>query len=90
MLDQSQSLLDRNPVPAGEISAADLLAQLAQHRGKKLIFRYEGRDEVDGDTVRVELTQRPASCKPRDRWLDRQKSLSSCNTSSTSAKPCCN
>ncbi len=178
MLDQSQSLHDPNPLPAGEISAADLLAQLARHRGNKLIFRYEGRDvsigyhvtevksgafqaldcganyeswhetfiqlwdvppeddrglmpvakflaiigkvaeavpfdpkakvtfevsdgkramqlyrasdlKVDGDTVRVELTQRPASCKPRDRWLDQQKSLSSCNTSSTSAKPCC-
>jgi hypothetical protein len=25
---------------------------------------------VDGDIVRVELTPRPASCKPRDRWLE--------------------
>ena len=179
MLAQSQSLLVSSPLPAGEISAADLLSQLAQHRGKKLIFRYEGRDvlpgyhvtevksgafqaldcganyeswhetfiqlwdvppeddrgllpvakflaiigkvadavpfdpeakvtfevsdgkramqlyrasglEVDGDTVRVKLTQRPASCKPRDRWLDQQQAQSSCCAPSPAAKPCCN
>jgi hypothetical protein len=179
MLAQSQPLVDSSLLPAGEISAADLLGQLAQHRGKKLIFRYEGRDvsigyhvtevksgvfqaldcganfeswhetfiqlwdvppeddrgllpiakflaiigkvaeavpfdpkakltfevsdgkramqlyrassiEMDGDTVRVGLTQRPASCKPRDRWLDAQQTQSCCGTSSAGAKPCCN
>ena len=44
MLAQSQPLDNPAPLPAGEISAADLLDQLAQHRGKRLIFRYEGRD----------------------------------------------
>ncbi len=177
MLAQSQPLGNPAPLPAGEISAANLLDQLAQHRGKRLIFRYEGRDvsigyhvtevksgafqaldcganfeswhetfiqlwdvppeddrglmpvakflaiigkvaaavpfdpkakvtfevsdgkramqlyrassiDVDGDIVRVELTQRPASCKPRDRWLEQQQS--SCCTPSAGAKPCCN
>ena len=177
MLAQSQPLGNPAPLPAGEISAANLLDQLAQHRGKRLIFRYEGRNvsigyhvtevksgafqaldcganfeswhetfiqlwdvppeddrglmpvakflaiigkvaaavpfdpkakvtfevsdgkramqlyrassiDVDGDIVRVELTQRPASCKPRDRWLEQQQS--SCCTPSAGAKPCCN
>ena len=177
MLAQSQPLDNPPPLPADEISAADLLGQLAQHRGKRLIFRYEGRDvstgyhvtevksgafqaldcganfeswhetfiqlwdvppeddrgllpvgkflaiigkvaevvpfdpkakvtfevsdgkramqlyrasnlEADGNIVRVVLTQRPASCKPRDRWLEQQQS-SSC-APSAGAKPCCN
>lgn len=33
-----------------------------------------------GDTVHVELSPRPASCKPRDRWLAEQQ---------TQAQPCC-
>ena len=41
---------------------------------------YIGRpaSKFDGDLVRVELTQRPASCKPRDRWLEQQNAQSSC------------
>ena len=173
MLAQSQPLDKPAPLPAGEISAADLLDQLAQHRGKKLVFRYEGRDvssgyhvtevksgafqaldcganfeswhetfiqlwdvppedgrgllpvakflaiigkvaevvpfdpkakvtfeisdgkramqlyrasslQLDGDIVRVELTRRPASCKPRDRWLEQQQA--SCCAAPAGAK----
>jgi hypothetical protein len=159
---QSQTSLVVPPVLfAGEISAAELIAQLNEHRNKTLVFAYEGRDiqsgyhvtegktgafqaldcganyeswhetfiqlwdipqedhrrmmpvakflaivgkvaervpfdptakvtfevsdgqqamalyrasgiEVHGDVIRVELTQRPASCKPRDRWLEAQ------------------
>ena len=165
-------------IPPGEISAADLLAQLETHRGKKLLFRYDGRDVlpgyhvtevktgafqaldcganfeswhetfiqlwdvppeddrgimpvakflaiigkvadavpfdpaakltfevsdgrramqlyracaigVTGDIVRVELTQRPASCKPRDRWLEQQNAASCC-APATQAGKCCN
>lgn len=179
MLAESQSLSSTGRPRADEISAADLLDRLARHRGKKLIFRYEGHDvlpgyhvtevksgafqaldcganyeswhetfiqlwdvppeddrgllpvakflaiigkvaeavpfdpsakmtfevsdgkramqlyrasglEVDGDIVRVELTQRPASCKPRDRWLEQQQAQSSCCTAQAAAKPCCN
>jgi hypothetical protein len=32
----------------------------------------------DDDAVRVELTARPASCKPRDRWLAEQAAETSC------------
>jgi Family of unknown function (DUF6428) len=46
--------------------------------------------DIDSDVVRVELTQRPASCKPRDRWLEPQQSQSSQCCGSTTAKPCCN
>lgn len=180
MLGQSQALLDSSPLQGGEISAADLLERLSQHRGKRLAFRYEGRDvsigyhvtevksgtfqaldcganyetwhetfiqlwdvppeddrgllpvakflaiigkvaevvpfdsrakmtfevsdgkcamqlyrasgfEIDGDIVRVDLTQRPASYKPRDRWLEQlQAQQSACCSVSATAKPCCN
>ena len=155
----SQPFSSASPPPAGEIAAAELLAALAPHAGKPLVFRYGGRDvlpgyhvtevntaafqaldcganreswhetfiqlwdvppkdgrghmaagkflaiirkvaeqvpfdpgakltfevsdgrgamalyraatvAVGGDAVRVDLTERPASCKPRDRWLD--------------------
>ena len=39
-----------------------------------------------GDVVRVPLSARPSSCKPRDRWLEEQQS--SCCTSK-SKQPCC-
>ncbi len=167
-------------LPSTEIAAADLLAQLAEHRGKRLTFRYEGRDvlpgyhvtevktgafqaldcganfeswhetfiqlwdvppeddrgilpvakflaiigkvmqavpfdqnakltfevsdgvramqlyrasaiEISGDIVRVELTQRPASCKPRDRWLEQQRTeQASCCAPAQGAARCCN
>jgi hypothetical protein len=41
---------------------------------------------VDGNVIRVPLSARPSSCKPRDRWLDEQKS-SCCGPKS--AQPCC-
>jgi hypothetical protein len=44
--------------------------------------------QVVGDEVQVELAPRPASCKPRDRWLGEQKAATAC-CGSTSAKPCC-
>lgn len=44
---------------------------------------------VVNDQVHVELSARPASCKPRDRWLERDKFGSTCSADSTSAKPCC-
>ncbi len=163
----------------GEISAAELLATLSEHKGKTLIFAYEGNDvqagyhvtevktaafqaldcganyeswhetfiqlwdipqednrrfmpvskflaiigkvaekvpldsnakvtfevsdgkramalyrassvAIDGDVIRVELTQRPASCKPRDRWLEAQQAEQvSCCKPSASKQPCC-
>jgi hypothetical protein len=36
-----------------------------------LVFDKAASIDVDRDLVRVHLVQRPASCKPRDRWLGR-------------------
>jgi len=44
---------------------------------------------VDGDIVRVELSQRPASCKPRDRWLQQNTDQVACCQTTKSEKPCC-
>ncbi|RWG83500.1 DUF6428 family protein [Mesorhizobium sp.] len=42
-----------------------------------------------GRTVEVELSPRPASCKPRDRWLEEQKAASASRCSPASGKACC-
>ena len=34
--------------------------------------------DIDDDIVRVTLSRRPASCKPRDRWLEQQEPASCC------------
>ncbi|CEJ16140.1 hypothetical protein BN1110_06491 [bacterium YEK0313] len=44
------------------------------------------RIAVDGDVVRVPLSARPSSCKPRDRWLEEQRSA--CCATAT-RQPCC-
>jgi hypothetical protein len=49
--------------------------------------------ELDGDTVRVELRPRPASCKPRDRWLEQDSAKTSDGCGCAPAKDavaCCN
>ncbi len=38
--------------------------------------------ETDGESVRVSLRRRPASCKPRDRWLEQKQAR-------TEAARCC-
>jgi hypothetical protein len=46
--------------------------------------------EIDGGTVRVMLAQRPASCKPRDRWLEEQtKEHASCCGPTADTARCC-
>ncbi len=40
--------------------------------------------QIGGDRISVALSPRPASCKPRDRWLQDQA-----GGASTGAKPCC-
>jgi len=44
--------------------------------------------EIEGETVRVSLKRRPASCKPRDRWLEQAPKASCCAPKQASA--CCN
>ena len=44
--------------------------------------------EISDGAIHIELSPRPASCKPRDRWLvEQQKQVSCCDTAS--AEPCC-
>src|SRR5579871_1072511 len=178
MTPQSQTVSAATPRPAGEIAAADLLARLAQHAGKPLVFSYDGHDVLpgyhvtevktgafqaldcgatyeswhetfiqlwdvpsedgrghmaagkflaivrkvadavpfdpaakltfevsdgrramqlyrasaitsDGDIVRVALSERPASCKPRDRWLAQQVAEAACCAPATTSERCC-
>jgi hypothetical protein len=48
--------------------------------------------ELEADKVRVALRPRPASCKPRDRWLEQQtaKASEKCCGPSNNASKCCN
>jgi hypothetical protein len=39
--------------------------------------------------IRVELAQRPSSCKPRDRWLEGQNNSVTCCGPTQSERPCC-
>lgn len=49
---------------------------------------------LDGDTVRIALRPRPASCKPRDRlWLEQEgasSAQSACGCAPAKASACCN
>jgi hypothetical protein len=63
--------------------AAKLTFEVSDGSGAIQLFRAE-TIEATGDVVRVALTRRPASCKPRDRWLEQQKTEVCCG----SAKPC--
>lgn len=47
-------------------------------------YRAERMDVAD-NVIRVYLSARPSSCKPRDRWLQEQQSCCSPKTKS----PCC-
>jgi hypothetical protein len=42
--------------------------------------------DADGNVVRVPLSPRPSSCKPRDRWLE-ERQASCCSTNAK--QPCC-
>jgi hypothetical protein len=44
---------------------------------------------IEDDIVRVELSQRPASCKPRDRWLLQAADQGACCQTKKTEKPCC-
>jgi hypothetical protein len=49
------------------------------------LYRASSIEVAKGGLVRVELTRRPASCKPRDRWLEQ---TSCCGPSARSARCC--
>ena len=87
-------------MPAGKF--AKIISKVSEHvgldSGAKLTFevsdgvapmqlhRAAAPTHADGK-VRVDLSPRPASCKPRDRWLEEQKRSASC--CSSGSQPCC-
>ena len=92
---------DRRHMAAGKFAA--IIRKVSQHVGidmdARLTFevsdgiapmqlhRAETLTPEDG-TLRVALSPRPASCKPRDRWLEEQKTASTC-CAPQSSEPCC-
>lgn len=63
---------------------AKLTFEVSDGMGAIQLFRAETIEAGDND-VRVELSRRPASCKPRDRWLEQQKANACCESS---VRPC--
>jgi hypothetical protein len=56
--------------------------------GKRAMQLYRASAVARGDdAVRVELAARPASCKPRDRWLEAH--ATACCTPTATAERCC-
>lgn len=45
---------------------------------------------IENGEVQVELSPRPASCKPRDRWLAEQTEISCCGSVKSGSQSCCN
>ncbi len=89
---------DRTHMPAGKFLKiiGKVIGHFALDQGAKLTFEVSdgigpmqlhraALPRIEGNTIRVDLSPRPASCKPRDRWLQQQHSCAA----STSAKPCC-
>lgn len=89
-------------MPAGKfVAIIDKVAQLTPFDpDTKLTFEFsDGAEAIrllqaidlseDADRVTVTLGNRPASCKPRDRWLAEQKATSCCSTDTASIQPCC-
>ena len=66
--------------------AAKLTFEVSDGRGAMQLYRAAAVARQD-DVVRVELTARPASCKPRDRWLEQQ--ATACCAPSAAAGRCC-
>jgi hypothetical protein len=52
------------------------------------LFRADMIDTA-GEFVRVSLSRRPASCKPRDRWLEQPPAVGGCGTPAVGKEACC-
>lgn len=95
---------DRTHMPAAKFSA--IIRKVTEHVGldhsAKLTFEVSDGvrpmqlyraavPEIVANAVHVELSPRPSSCKPRDRWLEeQQKANASCCGPASEGKPCCN
>ncbi|TPJ64599.1 DUF6428 family protein [Mesorhizobium sp. B2-6-1] len=93
---------DRTHMPAGKFSA--IIRKVTEHVGldhsAKLTFEVSdgvrpmqlyraALPRLAGDAVHVELSPRPASCKPRDRWLEEERKAKACCGPSAGPEPCC-
>jgi hypothetical protein len=70
-------------VPLG--ANAKVTFEVSDGQRAMALYRASGIS-CDGEVVRIELTPRPASCKPRDRWLETQQPSKPC---CAPAAPCC-
>ena len=77
-----QKVNDSFPLDPG----AKLTFEVSDGHGAIQLFRADAID-VAADAVRVTLSRRPASCKPRDRWLEQQHAGTCCGASPRAA-PC--
>jgi hypothetical protein len=69
---------------------AQLTFEISDGVGAMQIFSVSGI-AIDGETLRVTLRPRPASCKPRDRWLDQNGAVPlAAQREAVSAPACCN
>jgi hypothetical protein len=59
---------------------AKLTFEVSDGQGAIQLFRADAI-EVAGDRIRVGLSRRPASCKPRDRWLEQERASPCCGSS---------
>jgi uncharacterized protein DUF6428 len=73
----AQVAFDPNAKLTFEVS--DGVAPIALYRATQI--------DVTNDIVRVMLSRRPASCKPRDRWLEQRQAA--CCAPASSATTCC-
>ncbi|TGQ74974.1 MAG: hypothetical protein E5V49_15490 [Mesorhizobium sp.] len=94
---------DSTYMPAAKFSA--IIRKVTEHVGldhaAKLTFEVSdgvrpmqlyraALPEIVAGAVHVELSPRPASCKPRDRWLEEQNKVDvSCCGPASGGKPCC-
>lgn len=93
---------DRTHMLAGKFAA--IIRKVSEHvgldTGARLTFEVSdgtapmqlhgaGSPTLSAGALSVSLSARPASCKPRDRWLEEQKKASTCCTPSASKQPCC-
>lgn len=93
---------DRSHMPAGKFVKiiGKVIEHVALDRAARLTFEVSDGERpmqlhraalprIEGGHVRVALSPRPASCKPRDRWLEEQAAGAACCAPSASSKPCC-
>lgn len=68
-------------------SSARLTFEISDGVAAMELHRAAAPEIIDG-AVHIDLSPRPASCKPRDRWLVEKQTQASCR-GSVNEKPCC-